>query len=46
MNFEQTITKFCEKYNRSTMSFIDKLAFVESQWGMFCTWIKEDKHLK
>lgn len=47
MNFEQTIKKFCAKYpHLHDASFTKQLSFVEDQWGHFCTWIREGKHLE
>ena len=37
----QDIEAFNEAHGQSGKSWVDQLAFVERQWGMFFTWMRE-----
>lgn len=43
MTMDQTIERFCANHGVNTVNVMQKLEFVNSQWGMFVAWLIEEK---
>jgi hypothetical protein len=43
MTMQETIDKFCERFDKNNIykTHTEKLYFVERQWGLFISWLKE-----
>ena len=38
---DQSIERFCASHGVNTVNVMEKLEFVNKQWGMFCAWLRE-----